>query len=99
MSDILEFPTLTRHREKLRKAAAGLEEIYENLDRAYGLIYRLEEEAKRQERGYNKSLIAYADLMGGENVEIEFLQYATNLAFDLKTGQGGIIDEEEEEES
>lgn len=79
---IVEFPTKARKhgiiKERLHNMVNDLNELYENLERAYQIIHRLEAESDSLEKEYNKVLRGYvASMEDHEQVEVLFLNYST----------------------
>ena len=81
MSNVLEFPSNTVAADALRNGLVrqidDLEDIYDILDALHGKMYDLEKQANEMEYTYDKELSRYADKVGSENVEVQFLGYTS----------------------
>jgi len=81
MSNVLEFPSNTVAADALRNGLVrqidDLEDIYDILDALHGKMHDLEKQANEMEYTYDKELSRYADKVGSENVEVQFLGYTS----------------------
>lgn len=81
MSNVLEFPSNTVAGDALRNSLVrqidDLEDIYDILDALHGKMHDLEKQANEMEYTYDKELSRYADKVGSENVEVQFLGYTS----------------------
>jgi len=91
MSNVTEFPSDKSIRGRLDEGIENLSDVYGTLERAYGLIQQLEEKAHLLEIDYNGLLKKYEKIVAGfENIEVKYLEYATNLQFSLESGIMGF---------
>ena len=90
MSNVTEFPSDKSIRGRLDEGIESLSGAYGTLERAYGLIQQLEEKAHLLEIDYNELLKKYEKIAGFENIEVKYLEYATNLQFSLESGIMGF---------
>lgn len=79
---VVEFPTRARkhgvQKERLDDMIETLNELYDNLERAYQIVHRLEEETNIIEKNYNQQFRTYVGSMEDhEQVEIQYLNYST----------------------
>jgi hypothetical protein len=79
---VVEFPTRARKhgviKERLHSMVEDLNVLYDNLERAYQIIHRLEAESDSLEKEYNNVLRGYVDAVEDhEQVEVLFLNYST----------------------
>jgi len=93
MSNVTEFPSDKSIRGRLDEGIENLSDVYGTLERAYGLIQQLEEKAHLLEIDYNELLKKYEKIAGFENIEVKYLEYATNLQFSLESGIMGFREE------
>jgi len=94
MSNVKEFPSDKSIRGRLDESIDNLSDVYGTLERAYGLIQQLEEKAHLLEIDYNELLKKYEKTVAGfENIEVKYLEYATNLQFSVESGIMGFREE------
>ena len=85
---ILEFPVEKSLVLQLAERREGLEEIYNALNKAQGLVDKLEEQTAALEAEYNIYLRRYSHAVGGiENVEVGYLEYSTGIGVDVDSGK------------
>ena len=81
MSNILEFPSNTVAADALRNSLVrqidDLDDIYEVLDALHLKMHDLEKQCNEMELSYDQDLGRYADKVGTENVEVQFLGYTS----------------------
>lgn len=81
MGNILEFPSNTVAADALRNGLVrqidDLDDIYEVLDALHGKMHELEKQCNEMELSYDQDLGRYADKVGTENVEVQFLGYTS----------------------
>ena len=81
MGNVLEFPSNTVAADALRnnlvRQIEDLEDIYEVLDALHGKMHELEKQCNEMELSYDQDLGRYADKVGTENVEVQFLGYTS----------------------
>ena len=84
---ILKFPEDKSLQVQLDERKAELEEVYDNLNRAFALVDKIEEKAASLEAEYNIYLRRYAHALGGvENVEVGYLEYSSGVVIDVDEG-------------
>jgi predicted nuclease with TOPRIM domain len=84
---ILKFPEDKSLQVQLDERKAELEEVYDNLNRAFALVDKIEEKAASLEAEYNIYLRRYAHALGGvENVEVGYLEYSSGVGVDADEG-------------
>lgn len=85
MSNIHQFPEGARVQKRLDDLKEELADLYDNLNRGYELMDRLEDKVREREAWYNEVLERYANAVGMEHIEVGYLEYATkNVAIDLE---------------
>ena len=81
MGNVLEFPSNTVAADALRNGLVrqidDLDDIYEVLDALHLKIHELEKQCNEMELSYDQDLGRYADKVGTENVEVQFLGYTS----------------------
>lgn len=84
---VLEFPVEKSLIPQLDERKAELEELYNALNQAHGLVDKLEERACALEAEYNIYLRRYSHAVGGiENVEVCYLEYSSGIGVDVDSG-------------
>ena len=84
---ILKFPEDKSIQNQLDERKAELDELYENLNKAFALVDKIEEKAATLEAEYNIYLRRYAHALGGvENVEVGCLDYSSGIGVDVDSG-------------
>lgn len=79
---IVKFPDKGRAgvlKRKLNKRAENLEKLYLTLEDVYGGVDEIETRLAKAEKAYDELLFEYAEAVGLENVEIEYLSYSTKM--------------------
>jgi len=85
--NILKFPEDKSIESQLDERKAELDELYENLSKAFALVDKIEEKAATLEAEYNIFLRRYAHAVGGiENVEVGYLEYSSGIGVDADEG-------------
>ena len=78
---VIQFPERRRQQvqeEKLDSMIDTLNELYDNLEKVYQIVHRLEEETTLIEKNYNEEFRTYVGLVEDhEQVEIQYLNYST----------------------
>lgn len=81
MGNVLEFPSNTVAADALRNSLVrqidDLDDIYDILDALHGKMHELEKQCNELELSYDQDLGRYADKVGTENVEVQFLGYTS----------------------
>jgi hypothetical protein len=81
MSNILAFPSNTVAADALRNSLVhqidDLDDIYDVLDALHLKMHELEKHCSEMELAYDQDLGRYADKVGTENVEVQFLGYTS----------------------
>jgi len=81
MGNVLEFPSNTVAADALRNSLVrqidDLDDIYEVLDALHLKMHDLEKQCNEMELSYDQDLGRYADKVGTENVEVQFLGYTS----------------------
>ena len=81
MGNVLEFPSNTVAADALRNSLVrqidDLDDIYEVLDALHLKMHDLEKQCNDMELSYDQDLGRYADKVGTENVEVQFLGYTS----------------------
>ena len=84
---ILKFPEDKSIQNQLDERKAELDELYDNLNKAFALVDKIEEKAATLEAEYNIYLRRYANALGGvENVEVGYLDYSSGIGVDVDSG-------------
>ncbi len=84
---ILEFPVEKSLTAQLDERKVELDELYDNLNRAYTLVNKIEEKTSALEAEYNIYLRRYSHAVGGiENVEVGYLEYSSGIGVDVDSG-------------
>ena len=76
MSNIFKFDKTAKVGRDLQRSAEELLVMYENLENLYAELAASEAVVQLEERTYNEALKRYAEVVGLENVEVEFLELA-----------------------
>jgi|SRR5210317_335663 len=79
---VIEFPKRKRvvddKRAKLNELIDELNYLYDNLERAYQIIHKLEGDSDTVEKVYNEVLRKYVnEFQDHEQIEVKFLNYST----------------------
>lgn len=82
--------------QQLQEGTEELEELYQQLDRAYKVMNKLEDHVEERQNAYDRRIVEYANEIKPENVEVGFLQYATNVAVRLHPDGMEIVLNEDE---
>ena len=81
MGKVVEFPTSTVSENMLRGTLTTqmnkLDEIYDSLDAIHHQMHEMEKDCHELEYCYDQNLCKYANLVGADNIEIEFLGYTS----------------------
>lgn len=86
-------------KQQLEEGMSEMEELYQQLDRAYQAMNRLEDHVEARQGAYDRRIVEYANEIKPENVEVGFLQYATNVAVRLHPdGMEIVLNEKDEDE-
>ena len=92
MGNILEFPSNTVAADALRnnlvRQIDDLDDMYDVLDALHGKMHELEKQCNEMELSYDQDLGRYADKVGTENVEVQFLGY-TSRHYGIRLMQTG----------
>ena len=84
---IHQFPEGQALQSNLDQKRSELDELYDNLSRAFELVDKIEEKAATLEAEYNIFLRRYAHAVGGiENVEVGYLEYSSGIGVDADEG-------------
>lgn len=98
--NILKFPEDKSIEYQLDERKAELDELYENLNKAFALVNKIEEKAASLEAEYNIYLRRYAHALGGiENVEVGYLEYSSGIGIDVDSGNIVFTPWSEEDET
>jgi len=97
---IHKFPEGKALQSNLDQKREELNELYDNLNRAYTLVDKIEEKAAAIEAEYNIFLRRYAHAVGGiENVEVGYLEYSSGIGVDVGAGTITFTPWSEEDET
>jgi len=97
---IHKFPEGKALQSNLDQKREELSELYDNLNRAYTLVDKIEEKAAAIEAEYNIFLRRYAHAVGGiENVEVGYLEYSSGIGVDVDAGTITFTPWSEEDET
>ena len=81
MGKVIEFPTSSISENMLRGTLTTqmnkLDELYESLDAIHHRMHEMEKACNELEYCYDQNLCKYANAVGTDNVEIEFLGYTS----------------------
>ena len=81
MGNVLQFPSNTVAADSLRnnlvRQIEELDDIYDVLDALHLKMHDLEKMCNEMEYEFDKDLGRYADKVGTENVEVQFLGYTS----------------------
>ena len=98
--NILKFPEDKSIESQLDERKAELDDLYENLNKAFALVDKIEEKAASLEAEYNIYLRRYAHALGGiENVEVGYLEYSSGIGVDVDSGDIVFTPWSEEDET
>ena len=98
--NILKFPEDKSIESQLDERKAELDKLYENLNKAFALVNKIEEKAASLEAEYNIYLRRYAHALGGiENVEVGYLEYSSGIGIDVDSGNIVFTPWSEEDET
>ena len=98
--NILKFPEDKSIEYQLDERKAELDELYENLNKAFALVTKIEEKAASLEAEYNIYLRRYAHALGGiGNVEVGYLEYSSGIGIDVDSGNIVFTPWSEEDET
>ena len=79
-SNIIDFvPGKSKIQKRLQNLQEAMDKIYESLDDCYGMVEGIEQEAGKLEDAYNQVLVEYAETVGMDKVEPDYLAYSTAL--------------------
>ena len=101
MGKVVEFPTKAAAAQTLKHALHGkiekLDKLYDDLDALHSQLHNLEKECIKLEYDFDCALGKYANVVGVENIEIEFLGYTSRHMVTIDPEDASlkiIIDEE-----
>lgn len=81
MGNVVQFPSNTVAADSLRnnlvRQIDDLDDMYDVLDALHGKMHELEKQCNEMEFAYDQDLGRYADKVGTENVEVQFLGYTS----------------------
>jgi hypothetical protein len=81
MGNVVQFPSNTVAADALRNSLVrqidDLDDIYEVLDALHLKMHEMEKQCNEMELSYDQDLGRYADKVGTENVEVQFLGYTS----------------------
>ena len=81
MGNVIDFPSNTVAADALRNGLVrqidDLDDIYEVLDALHLKMHEMEKQCNEMELSYDQDLGRYADKVGTENVEVQFLGYTS----------------------
>jgi hypothetical protein len=95
MSNIFRFDKTAKVGRDLKNSAEELLVMYENLEQLYGELAAAEAIIQLEEKRYNEALHRYAEVVGFENVEVEFLELASASVYVTSDGTYKYTFEEE----
>ena len=87
MSNIFRFDKTAKVGRDLQRSAEELLVMYENLENLYGELAAAEAIVQLEEKNYNEVLHRYAEVVGFENVEVEFLELASASVYVNSKGE------------
>jgi len=97
---VLKFPEDKSLQTQLDERKAELDEVYDNLNRAFALVDKIEEKAASLEAEYNIYLRRYAHALGGiESVEVGYLEYSSGIGINVDSGDIVFTPWSEEDET
>jgi hypothetical protein len=97
MSNIFTFDKTAKVGRDLQRSAEELLVMYENLENLYGELAAAEAIVQLEEKNYNEALHRYAEVVGVENVEVEFLELASQSVYVDSQGKFNYHEEGESE--
>jgi len=81
MGNVVNFPTNTVAENVLRNSLTNqmeqLDELYESLDALHHQMHELEKTCNELEYSYDQNLCKYANIVGTDSVEVEFMGYTS----------------------
>lgn len=78
--NIIEFvPAKSKIQKRLQNLQEAMDEVYIVLEQCYGNIEDIETSATKLEEAYNEVLVEYAESVGLDKVDPEYLAYSTAL--------------------
>jgi len=97
---VLKFPEDKSLQTQLDERKAELDEVYDNLNRAFALVDKIEEKAAALEAEYNIYLRRYAHALGSiDNVEVGYLEYSSGIGVNADSGEIVFTPWSEEDET
>lgn len=94
MGNVVSFPTSTTLENSLRTSLTNqmgqLEEFYETLDALHHQMHELEKTCSELEYSYDQNLCKYANKVGVDNVEVEFMGYTSRHIVSVDADGGNI---------
>ena len=94
MGRVIEFPTSTISENMLRGTLTTqmnkLEELYESLDAIHHQMHEMEKTCSELEYCYDQNLCKYANAVGTDNVEVEFMGYTSRHIVSVDADGGNI---------
>jgi hypothetical protein len=81
---IVEFPyKKVALRKDLEKLKESLREGYEQAETLYAMLHDVENTVATLEKSYNEKILELSEEVGAENITLDDLEYATNVAVNL----------------
>lgn len=78
--NIIDFvPGKSKIQKRLQNLQEAMNSVYQNLDECYAMVEQIEAEAAKLEEAYNHVLVEYAESVGMDKVEPDYLEYSTAL--------------------
>ena len=83
---IVEFPyKKVALRKDLEKLKESLRESYEQVETLYAMLHDVENTIATLEKSYNEKILELSENVGADNITLDDLEYATNIAVTLST--------------
>ncbi len=94
MGNVVNFPTNTTAENVLRSSLTNqmqkLEDLYESLDALHLEMHEREKTCSELEYSYDQNLCKYANIVGTDSVEVEFMGYTSRHIVSVDADGGNI---------
>tara|TARA_R110000822_G_scaffold93281_1_gene214689 strand:- start:2257 stop:2577 length:321 start_codon:yes stop_codon:yes gene_type:complete len=94
MGNVVNFPTNTVAENVLRNSLTNqmqkLEDLYESLDALHHQMHEMEKTCNELEYSYDQNLCKYANIVGTDSVEVEFMGYTSRHIVSVDADGGNI---------
>ena len=93
MGDIIDFRSRKKYPadaesaliiNRLNNLQNALRDVYKHIEDGWESMQIMETEAEKVEKAYDEVLCDLSDVMGAENIPVEFLEYSKNVRVDCQ---------------